>query len=340
MPRWILPALAFGLAFVGRRALRRARTSDLSGQVALVTGSSRGLGLALARELARRGCRVVLCARDAAELERAQANVAAIGADVRALTCDVTRRDQVEQLVQEVWSQFGPIDLLIANAGEITVGPVATMRITDFQHAMDLMFWGAVYPIFAVLPHMRARRAGRIGVITSIGGKVSVPHLLAYSSAKFAAVGFSQGLRAELAREGIKVTTIVPGLMRTGSHLNASFKGQHRREYLWFSLGATLPMTSIAAADAARQIVDALARGDSEIILSWQARLLALAHGVAPGLVVDVLGVVNRFLPDADGIGTSAVRGSESETPLTQSPVEGLGRAAAADLNQTPRAVT
>jgi short-subunit dehydrogenase len=171
-------------------------------------------------------------------------------------------------------------------------------------------------------------------VITSIGGKVSVPHLLAYGSAKFAAVGFSEGLRAELARDGISVTTIVPGLMRTGSHLHASFKGQHRREYLWFSLGATLPLSSISAADAARQIVDAIARGDSEIILSWQARLLALAHGLLPGLVSDALSLVNRVLPSEGGIGSSTAAGIDSGSALTESPLEHLGHRAARDLNQ------
>jgi NAD(P)-dependent dehydrogenase (short-subunit alcohol dehydrogenase family) len=334
MPRWIYPAMAFGLAYAGRRALRGMRQADLAGQVALVTGSSRGLGLAIAGELARLGCRVVLCARDAAELQRARQDVASLGAEVMAVTCDVTDQHQVQRMIEEVGRQFGHVDILIANAGEITVGPVETMTLTDFHDAMDVMFWGAVHPVFSVLPRMRARHAGRIGVVTSIGGKVSVPHLLAYSSAKFAAVGFTEGLRAELARDGISVTTIVPGLMRTGSHVNAKFKGQHRLEYLWFSLGATLPMSSISAEDAARQIVDAVRRGDSEVILSWQAKLVALAHGVLPGFVTDAFGVVNRVLPAPGGIGTRSALGRDSTTAVTESPVEGLGNAAASRLNQ------
>src|SRR5690348_7072852 len=97
MPRWIYPALAVGLAFAGRRALRGMRQADLAGQVALVTGSSRGLGLAIAEELARQGCRVVLCARDATELERARQDVASLGTEVMATTCDVTDQDQVQR---------------------------------------------------------------------------------------------------------------------------------------------------------------------------------------------------------------------------------------------------
>jgi short-subunit dehydrogenase len=196
------------------------------------------------------------------------------------------------------------------------------------------MFWGGVYTTFEVLPQMRARRRGRIVNVTSIGGKVGVPHLAPYGAAKFAAVGFSEGLRAELARDGIVVTTVVPGLMRTGSHLNALFKGQHRQEFGWFSLGATLPVTAISAEGAARRIVSALAHGDSEVILSWQAQLLALAHGLFPGVTTDALSLVNRLLPGPGGIGEQVATGYASGSPVTDSPLEALGRRAAAKLNQ------
>jgi hypothetical protein len=118
---------------------------------------------------------------------------------------------------------------------------------------------------------MRARRAGHILNVTSIGGKVSVAHLLPYSTAKFAAVGFSEGLHAELAPAGIHVLTVVPGLMGTGSHINAEFKGQYRREFAWFSLAASVPVTSMSAHKAARQIVAAIEYGDAELVLTWQA---------------------------------------------------------------------
>ena len=331
---WVIPTAALGLAVVGRAVLPRLRQADLRGQVALVTGSSRGLGLALARELARQGCRVVLCARRADELERARRDVEQLGAEVLAVTCDISDRQQVDRLVQQATERFGRIDVLVNNAGVITVGPLATQTIEDFEQAMAVMFWGVVYPTYAVLPQMRARRSGRIAIVTSIGGKISVPHLVPYGAAKFAAVGFSEGLRAELAREGIRVTTIVPGLMRTGSHLNAEFKGQHAKEFLWFSLGASLPVTSISAADAARQIVGAIKRGDAEVILSWQAGVLARVHGLLPGLTSDVLAVVNRILPGPGGIGSQRATGQQSRSRLTDSPLEALGQRAARDLNQ------
>jgi short-subunit dehydrogenase len=335
MSRLPVLVVAAGLAWFGRGLMRRAARSDVRGKVVLITGSSRGLGLALAREFARAGCRIVLCARDAAELERARASVERLGADVMAITCDVTDRNQVSALVRGATEGMGAIDILVNNAGQISVGPFATHTLEDYERLMAVMFWGVVYPTLEVVPQMRARRSGRIATITSIGGKLSVPHLLPYSAAKFAAVGFSEGLRAELRRDGILVTTVVPGLMRTGSHLNAEFKGQHRKEFAWFSLAATLPFTAMSAENAARQIVQAVARGDAEIMLGWQAGLAAKLQGVAPGVMSEIFGLVNWVLPTSRGATTGRMTGWASQSRITESALEALGRAAARDLNQT-----
>jgi NAD(P)-dependent dehydrogenase (short-subunit alcohol dehydrogenase family) len=196
---------AFGAGFLAGRALqRRRRRWDLEGRNVLVTGGSRGLGLAIARQLLRAGARVAVCARDEETLERARADLAGYGRVV-AVTCDVTRQGEVERMVGRVAGALGPLDALINNAGAIAVGPIDAMDVEDFQDAMDANFWGPLYAILAVLPEMRRRRAGRIVNIASIGGKISVPHLLPYSASKFALVGLSEGLRAELARDGIRV---------------------------------------------------------------------------------------------------------------------------------------
>src|SRR6185369_6660508 len=131
---------------------------------------------------------------------------------------------QVAAMVSQVNERLGGIDVLVNNAGIISVGPIESQTIEDFREAMDVMFWGHVNTILAVLPQMQRRRSGWIGNVSSIGGKISVPHLVPYSCAKFASVGLSEGLTAELAKDGINVTTIVPGLMRTGAHINAYFK--------------------------------------------------------------------------------------------------------------------
>ena len=334
----MLLAAGIGGGLAATAALMRRQEADLSGQVALVTGSSRGLGLLLAREFAARGCRLVICARDPHELERARADLARGGAEVLALPCDTTDQTQVEHLVSEARRRFGRIDILVNNAGAIQVGPIQSMTVEDFDSALKLMFWAPLYASLAVLPEMIDRGSGRIVNITSIGGKVSVPHLLPYNCAKFAAVGLSEGLRTELKQHGIRVVTIVPGLMRTGSFLNAYFKGQQQREFRWFSLGAALPFVSMDAERAARQIVRATARGESERILSMPANVLALFHGLFPGLTGDLLGWVNQLvLPEGDG--KRQARGmevNEQARSRVLTALTSLGLSAAQRFNQYP----
>ena len=338
---WLtLGALGAGRG-LARRAVAGRKPADLDGEVALVTGGSRGLGFLLARELARQGCRLVICARDAAELDRARRALEADGADVVAIPCDVADQADVERLVERAAYHHGRVDILINNAGIIQVGPVSTMTPADFEQAMGVMFWGVLYPTLAVLPGMRARGQGRILNITSIGGKVAVPHLAPYSAAKFAAVGLSEGLRAELAREGITVTTIAPGLMRTGSYVNAFFKGRRESEFRWFSLGSSLPLASMDAERAARQIVRALRRGESERVLSIPATLLARFHGLFPGLTADIMALVNRLLLPGESDDRAAVRGLAVQ-PAAEGPVlkslTSMGQAAARRFLEVPEA--
>jgi short-subunit dehydrogenase len=330
---------AFALAVLGGAALARRPMADLRGQAALITGGSRGLGLLLAREFGRAGCRVAICARDAAELERAAVELADSGVEALTIPCDIGDRVQVEAMVERATGYFGSIDILVNNAGVIQVGPLETMTVADFEAAMEVIFWGTVYPTLATLPGMRARGSGRIVIVSSIGGKVAVPHLLPYSCAKFATTGFAEGLRAELAAEGIAVTTIVPGLMRTGSPLNADFKGRAEAEFAWFAIGDSLPFLSMDAERAAREIVEATRRGEAERILTLPANLAARAHGLMPGLSADMLGLVNRYLPEAEGGASASVSGRAARRRLDSPLLDGVigwTLSAARRFNQHP----
>ncbi len=317
-----------------RSAVRKRRRITLAGKVALITGGSRGLGLEIARRLADKGARLALCARDPAELERAEAELTERGAEVFTYPCDVTAEPQVEALMHAVRGRFDRIDVLINNAGIIEVGPEDEMTVADYEEAMKTHFWAPLYTTCAVLPEMKARREGRIVNIASIGGKVSVPHLLPYSSSKFALVGYSEGLRSELLKYGIYVTTLCPGLMRTGSHHNAKFKGQNKAEFTLFSLGASLSITSISSESAARQVVAALEYGDAEVVLSPQAKVAATFHGLFPGLTSDFLGLVNSLLPGPGGIGRQRASGVDSHTMLSPSILTSLGDEAAQRNNE------
>ncbi|HET7036771.1 MAG TPA: SDR family NAD(P)-dependent oxidoreductase, partial [Thermomicrobiaceae bacterium] len=178
--RWPRAVALVGAGALGYRLLSALRQADIRGEVTLVTGSSRGFGYLLAREFGRQGCRVVICARDATELERARAALAGEGIETLAIPCDVSDQAQVEAMIEQATAHFGRVDILVNNAGIIQVGPVETLTTQDFENSMGVMYWGTVYPTLAVLPQMRRRRAGRIVNITSIGARLSVPHLLPY----------------------------------------------------------------------------------------------------------------------------------------------------------------
>jgi NAD(P)-dependent dehydrogenase (short-subunit alcohol dehydrogenase family) len=316
---WMSFGAVLGAAIVARGVVRRLTAYDVRGKVALVTGGSRGLGLVIARELVEQGARVAICARRQFELDRARQDLEQRGGEVLTVVCDITVPDEVARLVWLVTEQLGPIDMLINNAGVIQVGPMDLMELDDYEEAMATHFWAPLHLMRAVIPAMVARRSGRIVNIASIGGKIAVPHLLPYTASKFALTGLSEGMRAELAKDGVCVTTVVPGLMRTGSPRNALFKGEHRAEHAWFAVGDSSLLTSMDAQRAGRRVVDALRHGDPEVILSVQAQIASRLHALAPGLVQRMLGIVNRLLPGSGGIGTARAPGSRSESAAAPS---------------------
>ncbi|GAA5159500.1 SDR family NAD(P)-dependent oxidoreductase [Ornithinimicrobium tianjinense] len=313
--------------------------------VALVVGGSRGLGLIIVKDLVSRGYRVALCGRDLATAEEA-----AREAGATAYRCDVREREQVFDLVRDVERDLGAVDVLIHVAGIIQVGPAETMTLEHFDAAVGTMLMGAVNAAWAVLPGMRERGHGRIGVVTSIGGKVSPPHLLPYATAKFGAVGFTEGLAAELAGTGVTATTLVPGLMRTGSHEGATFTGDHAAEFAWFGPAASLPLLSMDAERAARRMVDGVLDGKPVVQLSAMTHLATRFHGLSPTLTVHLMSVMNRLLPSSpsgmpfagtpDSPASVAVPGREAKRALstgaaaTVRTLTTLGRRAADRFNQ------
>lgn len=305
-------------------------------------GGSRGFGLLLARELGRRGHRLAICARDADALERAAADLSSAGYDVTTETCDVTDRDQVDDLVRRVEEAQGPIEVMICVAGIIQVGPLEALTREHFTSAIDTMLWGPINISLAVLPGMRERKRGRIGLITSVGGLVSVPHLLPYCSAKFGAVGFSRGLRSELAGSGVSVTTVAPGLMRTGSHLRAQFVGDHPAEFAWFSAGASLPLISVDAERAAAQVVSGILVGRAMVVTTPLARIGWRIDALFPTLTSAVFGLAAQLLPGSSSPGET-VEGWQAAKRMSPSgrrvsdAITTLGRRAADRFNEHPR---
>lgn len=330
-------------------------TTQSSRPVALVAGASRGLGLILARQLVQRGYDVAVCARSGDDLRVAvemlegvavedeagpgSTQGGAVAPRVRSYVCDVSDREAVHRLVSDVERDLGPVEALFAVAGTIQVGPAETMTLEHFDEAVGTMLMGPVQLAWAVLPGMRARGRGRIGTVTSIGGKVAAPHLLPYVTAKFGAVGFSEGLSAELAGTGVTATTIVPGLMRTGSHERALFTGDRPAEFAWFGPAASLPLLSVDAERAARRMVDGVLAGRTTVVVTPLAWLGMRVHGLIPATTVRAMGLVVRMLPDAPGSPTDSdtVQGRRAAQVLDSSVVRALttlGRRAAARFNE------
>jgi len=331
--------LAAGVAalFATARIARERHTIDFGGRVVVITGGSRGLGLVLARKLAARGARLVLLARDDRELDRARRLLEEEHrADVLAIRCDIRRRSDVRAAATQIFEQCGAVDVLINNAGVIQVGPLEHMQQEDFENAMATHFWGPLHLMLELIPSMRRRGFGRIVNIGSVGGRVAVPHLAPYSASKFALTGLSDAMRAELAPHGIRVTTVSPGLMRTGSPVNAQVKGQHQAEYAWFSIADALPGFSIAAERAADQILRACAHGDPELTITLQARTAILLNELAPGAMARLMMLVSRVLPGPAGHdGDRAQRGRESESKWAPSLATTLSDRAAILNNET-----
>jgi short-subunit dehydrogenase len=226
------------------------------------------------------------------------------------------------------------IDILVNNAGTIVVGPFETMTPADYRDSLTLHFWSPYLTSAAVLPGMKKRRHGRIVNISSIGGKISVPHLLPYSVGKFALAGFSEGLRSEASKDNVFVTTVYPGLMRTGSPRNAKFKGKHTAEYTWFSISDALPGMSMDAQRAAKQIIDACERGDARAVLSLPAKFAVKLNEMFPEFTAAILAAANRFLPSSGGVGRNSASGEESFTLLSPSLLTTLNERAAQQNNQ------
>jgi len=328
-----ITVMAGAAAFAAAR--RRAGRIDLHGRTALITGGSRGLGLAIARELGRLGAHVTLAARDAAELEAAREDLESRGIGASVLVCDLSARGEGRRIVDQVIADRGRLDILVNNAGVIQIGPIEHMETRDFEEAMDVHFWAPLQTMLSAMPAMRTQGGGRIVNVSSIGGKIGVAHMVPYCASKFALTGLSTALRGELAKDNIVVTTVSPGLMRTGSPFNAWFKGRHREEFAWFTVADSLPVVTVDAARAAFQIVDACRCGDAELVVSWPAKLAVIANAVSPSVVALGMRLTTALLPEPAGAeGDRAHSGWQSQSPWAPSRLTRSTERAAVENNQ------
>lgn len=287
---------------------------DFQNKTVVVSGGSRGLGLSIATEVVARGGRVAILARDIDELIRGKETIKKTFPEfpnkVLVVPCDVTDPEEVESAFSRTIDEFGRIDVLINNAGSIAVGPFETMTMQDFEAQMKLHFFAPLNTIRAILPTFKKQKFGRIVNISSIGGKVGVPHMTTYSASKFALAGFSEALSEEIAKDNILVTTIYPGLMRTGSPVQAVFKGDHEKEFAWFATSDSAPGLTVSAQSAAKQILNAVESNKRESVLTLPAKAGVLFHDNFPETFISLMSLVNTFLPQ--GSSTKRKTGADS----------------------------
>ncbi|CAN5328592.1 SDR family oxidoreductase [soil metagenome] len=313
-------ALAIGGYLISKSIRRARRTLTLNNKVVLITGGSRGLGIVLARKIAKEGGKVVICGRSDESLDEASRDLEKITSKYLALQCDITDKHQIKQLIQRINSEIGTVDVLINNAGIIQVAPMDLMDDEDYKSAMNVHTWGALNLINEVLPEMKRKKAGRIVNIISIGGIISYPHLLPYNVSKHALSGLSKGVAAEVNSRNIRVTSVYPGLMRTGSPRNVEVKGKYEKEYAWFKIADSLPGLSMNTEKAATRIIEAMKRGDYTLVLSFPAKIIAFLQALVPDLTISLFKLDNYFLPSKPRIVDSGIsrKGYESESDLSR----------------------
>jgi short-subunit dehydrogenase len=245
----------------------------LAGKVAAITGASSGIGLAVARALAREGVAVVLGARRTDRLEQAVAEMRAHGARAEALTIDVASEDDVRRLVIRAREAFGRLDIMICNAGFGYYGTVDEMPSEIMRRMMDVNFMGTFYGARAALPIFRAQGSGHLIFVSSIVGRRGIPYMSGYTATKCAQAGFAEALRSELVGSDIHVSAVFPVSTDT------EFKGAMERDFghRVSGLGPKQPVEHVANA-----IVGGIKRPRAEVYPHRQSRALTILNAVAP----------------------------------------------------------
>ncbi len=185
----------------------------IEGKVILISGASSGIGEATARELAKRGARVVLGARRTDRLERLATQITNAGGSARFRTLDVTSQDDFAAFVDFARQEFGRIDVLVNNAGIMPLSPMEALKIDEWNRMIDVNIRGVLHGIAGVLPLMKQQGSGQIVNLSSIGGHMTFPTAAVYCGTKYAVIAISEGLRQE--NTDIRVTVVSPGVVES-----------------------------------------------------------------------------------------------------------------------------
>jgi len=261
---------------------------SLDDKIAIVTGASSGIGRVTALALAKEGAHVALAARTESSLREVAEEIRSLGQEALVVPTDVTRQDQVDRLVAETVACWGRVDILIANAGNYLRSPVRELTVEDVRRSMAVNFYGALYAVLAVQPHMLGQGSGHIVLVSSLDGKRGFPRDAPYAAAKFAMTGYGDVLRQELRGSGVRVTTVFPARVDTPMIENLKVP----------PISAKMPPQAVA-----RAIVSALRRPRPEVVIPFSGRLLHVVGVISPRLgdwIVDLLHIEGWEMGRAD----------------------------------------
>lgn len=263
---------------------------SLAGKTVWLTGASSGIGEALVKEFAQKGCRIVLTARREQELLRVQKEAGLSNENSLILPADLYHTENVNQWIEAIKAKFGAIDILVCNAGVAQRFSVIESSMAINRQIMELNFFSVIALAKAVLPAMLKQRAGQIVVISSVMGKISMPGSSMYSASKHALHGFFDALRAEVYKDNIGVTVVCPGYIKTNVSINAitAEGGAHGKMDKGQQKGM-LP------AKCARGIVKAVAKRKNEFYIGGKEMLAITFSRLLPGLF---LSIVKRVAPN------------------------------------------
>jgi short-subunit dehydrogenase len=276
---------------------------------------------------------VTICGRDEQTLKAALIKLGRENLHIDTISCDVTDENAISGLIRELHERRVNVDVLVNNAGRIEVGPLETATVEDFRKAMATHFWGPLNLMLAIIPEMQRRGEGRIVNISSIGGKIGVPHLIPYDASKFALAGLSESIAAEVRRHNIFVTTVYP----------VDANGQPAKRKLQMATSkrtfVVYPKRFHAHTDSRRS------QGGTEnrkCMSYWSS--FANPHSCRQACSIRPCGHakhVNQFACTGEPTAAKSGRnrnehqkGIRSETVLTRSPLTALDRQAATDFNQ------
>ena len=257
---------------------------DFKNKVVLITGASSGIGKQTAIEFAKLGSSIILVARRKNKLEQVENELKQFNVNTLVCVCDVSKKDQVEELSKIVLQKFDSIDILVNNAGFVIYGSVSDLSINEIESQMETNYFGMIYCVKNFLPLMLKKKSGHIVNVASVGASFSVPGVSSYCATKFAMLGFSEGLKHELYGTGVGLTVVSPIMVRTPLFEHPSFTNFSK-----FSTGVSLSSETVA-----KTIIKASNSSRLEIVVPSVARAVIWFKQTFPFLINPIIGRIFR----------------------------------------------